>query len=283
MFFSMPQALENKRSKNKLDYDAFGCLVIDECHHTPAKTWYDVAMKCRAPHRFALSATPFELEENGLHLRAAVSDYYHTVTYEESYAAGYLSRPNVRMMYYDSGEVHIQKGAIGTYWTRLYEFGVADHLARNMAILKEAERYIRKGFPPLILVRLVDKHAIPLLRMAEKRFKSYRVKLITGGNSVSERVSAIEELVEKRTIDVLISTKILGEGQDIPDLAALVNGVGGYSPIQTMQIAGRVMRPKSPAFLSDFVDTQQKTLQGHSELRRDAYRKMGARVVYATV
>lgn len=267
-----------KYQKGPLEFlDKYKVLIVDECHHTGAKSWYEIAMHCNAGFRFAVSATPFDRPETNLHLKCAIGGEFHSISYQNCYAEKWLSRPTVRMLYYPAGEKIILPG-IDIEWPELYKVGIAYNKSRNALALDEVAYYLDKGIHPLVMVRLVQDHAIPLFDLACDRFGSENVMLITGMQSVLERELALERLVGKE-IKLLISTCILGEGQDVPRLTALINMVGGNSKIQTTQIAGRVMRPDTPAFVSDFVDAQHGVLFKHTGKRRSSYGSMGADIV----
>lgn len=253
-------------------------LIIDECHHTGAKSWYEIAMNCNAAFRFAVSATPFARKETNLHIQAAVGGDTHTMTYQEAYAGKWLSRPTVRMLYPKGKAGKKILPGIEVDWCDLYRVGIVDNSTRNLLALDEAAYYLGCGIHPLLMVKMVQDHAIPLHDLACKRFGSDNVGLITGTHSVLERETALQMLVDKK-LPILISTCILGEGQDIPKLSALINMAGGNSKIQSTQIAGRVMRPASSANVSDFIDIQHGVLFKHSCARRKSYEKMGARIL----
>lgn len=255
--------------------DKYKVLIIDECHHTGAKTWYDIAMNCNAAFRFAVSATPFDRKVTNLHLQCAVGGNLDRMSYAECYKGGWLSRLTVRMLYYNGGEKILSNLEVD--WSDLYRVGIVNNSSRNKLALDEAEFYLQHGLHPLLMVRLVQDHAYPLYDKACLRFGSENVGLITGSYSVEERELALQRLVDKR-LSVLISTCILGEGQDVPELSALINLSGGTSKIQTIQIAGRTMRPDSISCVSDFVDRRSGILFRHSGTRRNCYSTMGAEI-----
>src|SRR3989338_9797375 len=43
--------------------NAFGCLVIDECHHVPATTFLSVVRQFSAPYVLGLTATPYRKDK----------------------------------------------------------------------------------------------------------------------------------------------------------------------------------------------------------------------------
>ena len=77
----------------------FGCVIVDEAHHTPASTFQSVLGRMPARYRFGLTATP--AREDGLtplvDLTLGVTLF--EVAYADLVAAGYLDAPEVRLVY----------------------------------------------------------------------------------------------------------------------------------------------------------------------------------------
>ena len=82
------------RRLGKIDPTAFDLVVIDEAHHSTAKTWREVAEHFRPRLRLGLSATPERTDGSDL------SHLFSEISFEMSVAAaigaGYLVRPMAR-------------------------------------------------------------------------------------------------------------------------------------------------------------------------------------------
>jgi len=284
-----PQTLWKRvRSAPHIFLKEYGILIIDECHHTQSDTWYRIAMNCNAKFRFGTSATPFEAANGNIQLFAAISGKSNLLTYADCYRNGWLSQPHVRMVHYHTTPVdpptrtvrnqfNRQTGSSlqAPRWDKLYEQGIACCTERNALAVAEARRYLEHNLQPLIITRFVKKHAHPLRDLCKQA--GLRTELVTGSSDEEQRVEAIGHLIDRKC-DVLIASCILGEGQDIPDLPAIINLVAGDSKKQTVQITGRTMRPQSPSFVTDFQDDQHHILQRHSNARRESYREIGAEI-----
>jgi len=275
----LPQSLVGKLKH--LDsgcwFAQFKILVVDECHHVPADSWYKIAMSCNAPYRFAVSATP-ETDGDNIELTAAIGPIRYQQTYEFCYAGGHLSRPTVRMLQYFSPGIsppkrHTRKGPI-IDWPEAYRIGIAQCERRNQLAVQEALRYYKMGWPPILMTKLVEEHAVPLAKLLDVAgFQGVRV--VTGETSLADREAAIEELLAGNAA-ALVTSCILGEGQDMPRLTALINLTGGNSKIRATQIVGRTMRSDTPSLITDFVDRQHYLLAKHSRIREQVYEQMGA-------
>ena len=82
------------RRLNRIDPDEFDLVVIDEAHHSTAKTWREVAEHFRPRLRLGLSATPERLDGSDL------SHLFSEISFEMSVASaisdGYLCAPLAR-------------------------------------------------------------------------------------------------------------------------------------------------------------------------------------------
>ncbi|MBA3944848.1 MAG: helicase [Herpetosiphonaceae bacterium] len=83
---------------------------------------------------------------------------------------------------------------------------------------------------------------------------SLRLALLTGRNNAAERKSIIERFAPRANgqgnvsdeIDMLISTDVLSEGQNLQDAAVLINYDLHWNPVRMIQRAGRIDRVGSP-------------------------------------
>lgn len=216
-----------QQRKGMSAFNKFKLLIIDECHHTSADTWYKVAMNCPAPFRFGTSATPDTTTESAMKLGAAVSTDKHVLTYDDCYNAEHLSRPHVRLITYHSPQVQHTTRRIRTSkgsravakWDELYDEGIVRNVARNINAVHEALLYKSMGYHPLIIVRIIN-HA-QIIRELCRQY-GLAVNVITGDSSTEIRIAEINKLLSNE-LDVLVSTCILGEGQDMPGLSAIIN------------------------------------------------------------
>jgi superfamily II DNA or RNA helicase len=63
MIQSMEKAFESTESIELLN--AFGTVIIDECHHVPAETYQGIIGKLNSYYMYGLTATPFRKYNDG--------------------------------------------------------------------------------------------------------------------------------------------------------------------------------------------------------------------------
>ena len=83
--------------------------------------------------------------------------------------------------------------------------------------------------------------------------------------------------VKKDEFKVLIGTKILETGVNIPEITHFINARGLYSEIATIQALGRALRLNDfsdKVYVYDFYD-EIKYLSNHSRKRKSTYKNQG--------
>ena len=109
-----------------------------------------------------------------------------------------------------------------------------------------------------------------------------RCAFIHGSSDWQKRSGSLEEF-KKGELDVLISSAILDEGIDMPDVDAIIVASGGNSPIKALQRVGRGLRKGRTGEVTvvDFGDAGHPMLLKHSLARMQSYLDAGYEVDYA--
>jgi superfamily II DNA or RNA helicase len=225
----------------------FDLLMVDECHHMAAATWYDIALKCTAPFRFGLSGTPIRTDNKDLMLEAATGPVIFTTSNKDLIDAGVSVQPIVRFI-----PVYQPVLENDLDWQDAYHNGIVVNTYRNELAIDIATEHSLKGRRVLLLVTLIP-HGERLQEMCDGR--SLGAKFIHGSCSSDVRLKAIADFKEGRQL-TLISSTILDEGIDIPTIDVLILLGGGKSPIKLLQRIGRGLRWKTSGALLvyDFLD-----------------------------
>ncbi len=236
-------------------------VVFDECHHIPAESFYEIAMKLQdAFYRYGLSATPWRSDRSDLMIEAALGPKLCIVSSTELIKRGYLVPPRITMY-----EVYPTGRRLIRNYTRVYQSEIVENLERNRLIAEVAEHSANRGKSVLILVNQV-KHGKILEGMIEGAV------FIHGRDTSEVRNEAIEQLRQKKN-QILIATTLADEGLDLPSLDVLILAGAGKSETRALQRVGRALRPypnKRFATIVDFWD-QTLYLEGHSRQRYEIY------------
>lgn len=267
---AMVQTL-TRRGQQQNDPNIIGWLrsldavVMDECHHAPAKTFYWTLMSCTSAWvRFGLTATPMREEsEEELYLWTAFSPLIVEIKPEELVEVGRLVP--IHLVVYDLGDVLSQRRF--SSWQEEYMEYIVRNKVRNYLIVAEAIVYR----PAVILVWSIEHiHILEfILREVSGRFKiPIRWGVMYGETPSQYRAALIEEF-ERGKLDILIISDVGKEGLNIINLRTLIVAAGQKSKVAAIQRVGRGMRPKKWGYVRvvDFYDSSAVT-------RRHSFRRV---------
>jgi superfamily II DNA or RNA helicase len=226
----------------------FNCIMVDECHHMGASTWYDIALRCPAVYRFGFSGTPIRTDNRDLMLEAATGPVLWTTTNKDLIDSGVSAAPTVKFI--PISQPVLEKDL---EWPDAYHNGIVVNTFRNAKAIDIAIGHYKEGRKVLLLVTEID-HGERLQAMLERR--GILVAFVHGGCESEYRKKSLEEFKSKDGMNLLISSTILDEGVDIPSIDTLIMLGGGKSPIKLLQRIGRGLRAKEGMrlFVYDFLD-----------------------------
>lgn len=214
-------------------------LIIDECHHLGANSWWKIASLCtntRARHGF--SGTCFRTDNADLLLLAHTGDVISKYSTSQLIEWGWLSRP---LIY----NPHI-KGKVkpAKTWSNVERECIQNNDARNVTCCEFVYDRYEKGDQILIMVKLVE-HGMKVKNLLIQNFgvDTEDVRYMSGSVGNEARKMALEDF-KYGVYPILIGTSIYNEGVDLPTIGAAVNMAGGDSDIATTQRLGRAIRKK---------------------------------------
>lgn len=280
-------------------------LVLDECHHTGAVTWLEVADACSAaPWRFGLSATPQTTDElRDARLEGAAGPLLVAETTERLVAQGFLARPQIRMLvppaasYPTYEEIRaavlpdwrndprrlMQLG--GKLYAEAYRRGVVENDERTYLLGATVARHARDGEKVLVLFTdILHGHGERLFnRIADCCGSAVPVWVLDGRDPSEDRKAVVSQFKSQRRGAVLVASGIFSEGVNIPELDVLVLAAGGKAELLVLQRLGRALRPrpdKSEVLIYDVLDgvsahARKDYLAQHSTERLRVYRAQG--------
>lgn len=279
----------------------FGCVVLDECHHSPAETWSKVIGSFAARYRFGVTGS---LERNdGLEKITHLFFGPTTYTIERSKGAGVLT-PQLRVIKTSveppAWKAFVEMEARYKKAFEAYEAGklkrkpkkpmmpygkISDELlsdsTRNRLIVDTIAR-VAPGRHTLVLSSRID-HCELLASMLRERLgwigpeRAGWIRVIHGGQPQSLRHEIIER-ARAGDVKILLSVNIAKEGLDVPILDQLFLVAGGKDPIFLKQAIGRIQRlhPGKPRpVVWDVVDEECGVMKAQYWQRRRVYKELG--------
>ncbi len=271
----------------------FGFIVFDECHHLPAEAYAFAAQQCLAPFRLGLTATleradgreatlahlvgpvvyrkeilelsgeylaDYETERVTLSLSPAEREEYDA---ERAIYVGFLRSQGIRMSTPQGWMDFVQRSARGVAGRRAMQ---AYRRQRELALaapgkLEYLELLLHEHRQDLMLVFTQDNAT------AYEISRRFLVPAITHQTKVSER-SEILERFGKREYGVVVTSKVLNEGVDVPEANVAVVISGSASVREHVQRLGRILRRREGKHARLYELVSEGTSETHTSTRR---------------
>jgi superfamily II DNA or RNA helicase len=196
--------------------DFFDLVLVDEAHHSPARTWKSILGVFPNAQRVLLTATPFRQDAREIHGR-----FVYTYDLRKAYEDGVFGNISFRPVTPGDDENH------------------------DIAIAIAAEQQLNAdrtaGYRHVLMVRTDSrKRAGDLFPLYEQN-TGLKLKIVTGDKSLRYVKEVIRELQEG-TLDGIICVNMLGEGFNFPNLKVAAIHSPHRSLSVTLQFIGRFAR-----------------------------------------
>ena len=291
----MIKTVYNRLAKSinvKKDLAKFDVIAVDECHMAGSKIYSKVLQNVPAPVRVFVSGTPFdsdailnkmiaiglsgpevvkvtkrELMDKGIsqnvkvhmHLCYPYSRRGPTPTKESNFSLVYSD--------YIQHYIHTSVNRVSIMWNIL----AANKIPTLIAVEEIAHgKFILDGFHIHQQLELLDE--------TKNKYDYFTVAFVHGTDP--DREDKIKRF-NGGELDVLITTRILKEGVNMPIANQLIYALGGKSGVNVKQWMGRIERTDGKAsevLMHDFYDIGQ-FVEGHSRKRLKVYRKENIEIV----
>lgn len=228
----------------------FGQIIVDECHHTPATTFTDVASAFRAKYMLGLTATPYRKDGLGRLIHVSLGDTSAEITNQDLEQTGHRIAPEIIPRYtnyvYDYKEDELD-------YTAMISDLIEDDERNRLIVSDIAEEHKQKNY--CIVLSSRKAHCCILSEMLENQEINHA--LIIGNLSKRKRQQAITDINNGNTRIIIATSSLAGEGLDIPKLNRLFLATPIGNKTQVKQYTGRILRKiegKKDAKVYDYVD-----------------------------
>lgn len=243
----------------------FGMVIVDECHHIPAKSFREVITQLNCYYLYGLTATPKRKNNDEKLIYVYIGNIIYEMTQKEL-----LEQQNSK------AEINIRETELFVpfdYKTDNYET-VSQVLVydtnRNGLILKDIDENIARFKSILILTERKSHVNILNLYLKEK----YETIAISGDDSERSRKSKLEQ-IEQGHFQIIISTgQYFGEGIDISALECLFIVYPFTFEGKLVQYIGRVQRSGKPPVIFDYRDSKIDYFDKMFKQRNRYYNKL---------
>lgn len=262
------------RMKEWGDIDSmFGTVILDECHHVPARMFREVVSRFKGRYRFGLTATPDRKYNDSKLVNAYLGPVVHTIDKKKITKDGIHKEESAPAVSGDrvlvtTTDTEAPFGNTPRHFPLIAKV-ISNDSRRNAVIVADIVKEARSGKTCLILTE--RKEHAEMLRAHLRR--DFETVLFSGDLSMRQRKRALQRIKSGR-FQVLIATgQILGEGTDITnlDILFLVFPVSFHGKLA--QYIGRIRREGGPKTVYDYRDIQVPLLEKLWKRRAAYYRK----------
>jgi len=252
-------------------YNRIGHLIVDECHHVPAKTFTEVVSHFNSSYMLGLSATPYRSDNLTNIIYFYMGDRVHQINARQLQAVKKIMRARLEVRY---TEFSYSKAA-QDYQGMLSS--LVEDERRNGLIVQDVVKHIgRRGIALVLSDRVA--HCEKLYHMIAEN--NPKARLLTGGIVMEARKEIVREL-KQGEVDVLVATsRLIGEGFDLKTMSSIFLATPVKFTGRLKQYIGRILRVaegKEEAIIYDYIDIP-RVLRSSFLSRLVAYKSMGVEV-----
>ena len=254
--------------------DAFGYVIVDECHHVPAHTFTNVVKQLSAAYVLGLTATAFRKDQ----LERLMTFYIGQIIKadSETLSATQLAEPTVET------KLVTKKTAFQLHGKQTHEFNdlagklIADE-NRNHLIASDVAAALGAGMKCLVLSERIE-HCQTLFAAIRKETKGIHGAIAEGTMTKNKREKLMKRIRQEQFQLLIATGKLIGEGFDWPELTNLFLAFPFSWKGKLIQYVGRVQRSyegKNITYVYDYVDFDVPMLKIMYFKRLRTYRSLG--------
>ncbi len=246
--------------------DKFGMVIVDECHHIPAKTFRHVIAQLNPEFLYGLTATP-ERKHNDEQL---IYIYIGDIIANMADYAPALAAPKKRF------DITIRETvlAVPFNWQTdhfdLIAKIISYDTARNQLVVKDILDQVALGRKTLVLSERKEH-----LKVLELYLKGQcEVLVFTGDDSATSRASKLKQIADGHYQILLSTGQLVGEGVHVENIEALLLAFPFAFEGKLTQYVGRLLHSSDPKVLIDYHDKAIPFLDRQFKRRRRVYNKL---------
>lgn len=267
------QSLLKAYERDKNFFKQFQTLIVDECQHGQAKTWFQLAMKCPAPFRFGLSGSlPTDPIKRLRIMSITSSEIVANVRNAELIESGWSAKPKVHLRVFQYPENTLS-------YRTAYDKMIRSHNRYNDFVVCDAEYAYKRGKIVLVIVDRIKQGTYITSNLIGRGVPA---KFISGGTDDEYREKVIAAFKSGKT-QVIVGTSVFDEGVDVPAIETLILAPGGKSDQRQLQRVGRGLRKKEDSNeveIYDYIHAGNVYLLAHSLARLALYEGEGFEIVW---
>lgn len=262
---AMIQSLAKKVNKIETNdlVEAFGILIVDECHHIPANTYSATVSKFNSYYQYGLTATPFRKYSDGRLIFAQLGEIIAEIEPEQIET---FKRARVVIR---NTEFDVPFNPKTDPFETLSKILIHD-TARNKLILRDVIGELNKG-KKVVIITERREHIDTLHQMLKQ---SFEVITLSGVDSESTKKAKWKLLKAGQFQAVITTGQFFGEGTDLQSVSRLFLVYPFSFKGRLIQYIGRVQRGEIRPVVYDYRDQKVNYLDRLFLNRNKYYRHL---------
>lgn len=240
---TLAKKLNNGTSKELIS--AFGTIIIDECHHIPAKSFREVLNLLNPYYQYGLTATPFRKNNDEKLMFIYIGD---TITEIKPHEIQNFKKARIIVQ---NTKLNVPFDSKTDHFETLSKILIHDS-ERNKLILKDVKKELNSGRKAVIITE--RKEHIQALYQYLKN--AYEVIAISGEDSTTSRNMKRKNIQEGNYQAIITTGQYFGEGTDIQNVSCLFLVYPFSFKGKLIQYIGRVQRSELTPIIYDYKDIE---------------------------
>ena len=257
------QTLTKEVAKNPGLKDAFGIILVDECHHISAESYRNTIQQFSSYYLYGLTATPFRKYNDGKLIFIHLGDIIAEITPQQ---IGNVKQAKVIIR---NTELDIPFNLKTDRFEILSKILVHDS-SRNKLILRDITNELNAE-KRVVIITERKEHIDSLYQYLKQ---SYDVVTLSGDDVESSRVSKWKLLKEGNYQALITTGQLFGEGTDLHNATVLFLVYPFSFKGKLIQYIGRVQRSEVIPVIYDYRDIKIDYLNKLFLKRNTYYRKL---------
>ena len=249
--------------------DKFGTIIVDECHHIPAKTFRQVVSELNPRYLYGLTATPKRKHNDEPLIYAYIGDIVAGIKTPPASSCPTQDTPAIT-------EICIRETSLAVPFKfstdnfQLLSKIICFDTVRNQLIIKDIQEQVAQGKKVLLLSERRDH--LEILNLYLKGLCETIV--VSGEDSETKRQIKLKQIENGHFHIVLSTGQFFGEGLDIHAINCLILAFPFSFEGKLIQYIGRLRGHNNHKVIIDYRDNQIPFLERQFKQGQRVYKKV---------
>jgi len=261
---AMIQSLTRSEEISKIA-NSFGTIIVDECHHIPAKSFREAIVNFNSFYLYGLTATPKRKNNDEKLIYVYIGNILYNAEQKQE-----IKGNN------DKAEINIREtNLFAPFDYKIDKYETISRILihdtqRNSLIIEDIEKNVNR-FKTILVITERKAHVDILNLYLKDKFETITIH---GDDSEQSRKSKLEQLKQGHYKIVISTGQYFGEGVDIDNLECLFITYPFAFEGKLVQYIGRIQRSGKPPVIFDYQDTKIDYFEKMFKQRNRYYKKL---------